>query len=304
MAVASCRFCSSDRVATVAWRDWLAERLQPQATLLFDGTKPIPRKLRYCESCGEWLQSAAERTQTEELIAALRLVAAVPELAGARLEHCDKPDVHVHLGGRIYGLEVTRIVRGGEDAISRARWRHVVERTARLLSRERDNPPIWVSIRWNPDPPRTNAQKVALALVELMEQRYAALQPKIHSSIDVDPQHIPDELAPYVHGLHIVRTLRDDLWVSGFSNYPDVQPQELQDEVDRKALKVAGYTPPEDGLWLLIYAESSSAAQALDITDEARAARYSGPFDRVFFLDCMDRAGELQFATKQSGQSE
>jgi hypothetical protein len=77
---------------------------------------------------------------------------------------------------------------------------------------------------------------------------------------------------------------------------PDVQPQELQDEIDKKALKAVGYTPPKDGLWLLIYAESSNAAQAVDITDEARSAHYSGPFDRVFFLDCMERVGELRLS--------
>lgn len=127
-----------------------------------------------------------------------------------------------------------------------------------------------------------------------MEQRYATLRPEIHGTINIDPHQIPDALAPYVHGLHIVRTLQDDLWVSGFSNYPDVQPQELQADIDRKALKVAGYTPPNDSMWLLIYAESSNAAQALDITDQARAALYSGPFNRVFFLDCMDRVAELR----------
>jgi len=55
-----------------------------------------------------------------------------------------------------------------------------------------------------------------------------------------------------------------------------------------------GYVSRGDGLWLLIYGESSNAAQALDINDDARAASYSGPFDRVFFLDCMDRAAELR----------
>jgi hypothetical protein len=293
MAIRQCLFCGSDRLSDIAWRDLVPSMPTIDEILIYDGETPIPRTLTFCESCGEWLASSAERKQVDELIAAIRLVAGFPGLVGARLEHSDKPDIRVHLDGRIYGLEVTRIVRGGADAINRAQWRRVVERSARLLSRERDNPPVWVSMRWNPDPPRTNAQTLALALVELMEQHYATQQPKIHGSIDVDPQDVPDELAPYVHGLHIVRTVEDDHWVSGFANYPDVQPKELQDEIDKKALKASGYAPPKDGLWLLIYAESTSAAQALDITDEARSAIYTGPFQRAFFLDCMDKVGEL-----------
>ncbi len=249
--------------------------------LIFDGAQSIPRMLTFCEACGEWLASSSERKQVDELIAALRLITAVPELGGSRLEHSDKPDIHLHLGGEIHGLEVTRIARGGEDAISRAQWRRVVERRARLLSRDRGNPPVWVSVRWNPDPPRTNAETLAGQLVDLVEHYFATL-PQIHSSTEIVGHQIPDELAVYVHGLHVLRTREDNHWVAGFSLLHEVPPGELQDEINRKALKASGYTPPRDGLWLLIYAEAANAAQALDLTDEARAATYSGPFDRVF----------------------
>jgi hypothetical protein len=76
-----------------------------------------------------------------------------------------------------------------------------------------------------------------------------------------------------------------------------VQPWEIQAEIDRKALKVGGYAKSTDGLWLLIYADTSNAAQALDLTDEARAVVYPcNAFDRVFFLDCMEKTAELQLA--------
>jgi hypothetical protein len=290
-----CWYCSSDRLSDIAWRDLMPRMPMLDTTLIFDGAKPIPTTLTFCESCGEWLASSPERKQVEELIAAIRLVsaAAMPWLSGSRLEHADKPDIRVHLDGQIYGLEVTRIVRGGEDAISRAQWRRVVERTGRLLWRKRHNPPAWVRVTWLPDPPRTNVQTVARPLVDLVEQHFATL-PQIHTWTDVDPKQIPNDLASFVSSLHILRTQKDDAWVSGFAGSPDVQPQELQGEIDKKALKVDGYSPPSDGLWLLIYAEASNAAQALDLTDEAQSASYSGPFDRVFFLDCMNNAAELR----------
>ena len=294
MTSGRCWRCSSDRLSEMAWRDLMPRMPTVETTLIFDGAKPIPRTLIFCESCGEWIASSSERKQAEELVAALRLISAVPGLAGSRLEHADKPDLHVHLGGRIFGLEVTRIVRGGEEPISRAQWKRMVQQTARLLWRERKHPPVWVSLGWHLDPPRNSVQKVARLLVDLVEQHSATLPPELHAWTNVDLREIPDDLAPFVRSLHILRTRADDHWVSGFSGFPEVQPQELQDEIDRKARKAVGYSPPSDGLWLLIYAETSNAAQALDLTDEVRAATYSGPFDRVFFLDCMDRAAELR----------
>jgi hypothetical protein len=265
-------------------------------TLIFDGAKPIPRSLTFCESCGEWLASSTERKQVEELIAALRLIAAVQAFARSRLEHADKPDIKVHLRGEIFGLEVTRIARGGEAPIRRAQWRRMVERTARLLWRGRSHPPAWVSLGWQLDPPRNGVPAVAGLFVDLVERHFATLPPELHAWANVGPHQIADEVAPYLRSLHILRTREDDQWVSGFSGFPEVQPQELQDEIDRKARKVEGYSPPRDGLWLLIYGETSNAAQALDVSDEARAATYSGPFDRIFFLDCMDRAAELRLS--------
>ena len=291
----------------MAWRDWLAERLQPDTTLIFDGAKPIPPELRYCASCGYWLPSSSERTQTEELIAALRLVAAVPGLAGARLEHSDKPDVHVHLDGRVYGLEVTRIARGGDEAIRHAQWRRAVERNARLLMRARGNPPVWVSVHWLHALPRSDIQITARALAEFAEHQLGGVaNVNDRFMLQLQGKDLPDSVASYLSSITLAHAQngKDDNWTSGFANNPDVLPDELQQEIDRKAIKAAGYAPPKDGLWLLIYAESSNAAQALDITDEARTALYSGPFDRVFFLDCMDRVGELRLAPAQSGQSE
>jgi hypothetical protein len=290
----SCWHCGSDHITELSWRDLVPSIPNIDEILLYDGEKAIPRTLTFCESCGVWLASSSARKQADELIAALRLLAAVPELAGSRLEHTDRPDIRVHLGGRTYGLEITRIARGGDDAISRAQWRRAVERAARLLWRERNNQPVWVSLRWNPDPPRADVQTIARGLVDLVVQHLAVVPRKIHDSTDIGWHQIPDELASRVHGLHILHTRRDDHWVSGFALNPDVQPDELQEEITKKAQKANGYTPSGGGLWLLIYAEPSNAAQALDLTAEATAASYSGPFNRVFFLDCMDRAADLR----------
>jgi hypothetical protein len=277
----------------------LAERLLPEPRLVFDGARPIARTWTFCASCGEWLPTSSGRRQTEELIAALRLVTAVPELAQARLEHSDQPDLRLHLNGRTYGLEVTRIARGAPEEIGRAQWRKAVERKARWLMRERGNPPVWVSVQWRRDSPRSEVEMAAHVLVEFAEQQ-------LDSVADVDDRfmlhragrELSDPVSRYLSGLTLAHAWngKDDSWVSGFSNNPEVVSQGLQDEIDGKARLAAGYSR-RDQLWLLVYAESANAAQALELTDEAKFAMYTGdPFDRVFFLDCMDRAAELRLA--------
>jgi hypothetical protein len=113
----------------------------------------------------------------------------------------------------------------------------------------------------------------------------------------LDPHDLSDEVIRFVHAMDIRRSRVDDMWVSGFSNNPDVQSSELQTVIDEKARVVGGYSRAIGGLWLLIYGEPSNAAQALDITDEALATEYVGPFDRVFFVECMDKTAELRIRT-------
>jgi len=104
----------------VTWQELLPGMPTVNSILIFDGAKPIPHTLTICDSCGEWLPSSLERKQTEELIAVLRLMNAVPMLSQARLEHSDRPDVRLHLGGHVFRLEVTRIARNGDEAVSHA----------------------------------------------------------------------------------------------------------------------------------------------------------------------------------------
>jgi hypothetical protein len=115
-------------------------------------------------------------------------------------------------------------------------------------------------------------------------------------ALHVDSHELPDDVAAYVNSLSLIRALNGtyDGWMSGYVNYPDVQPGQLQQEIERKAARVAGYKSAGIPLWLLIRAEPTNEAQALDVTDEVRAVTFAGPFERVFFLDSRNRAAELR----------
>jgi hypothetical protein len=168
----------------------------------------------------------------------------------------------MHLGGRVFGLEVTRIARDGDEAVSHAQWRRTVERTGRLLRRRQGSPSVWVSLRWNPNPPRARAQDVAARLVDLVETCLTTVSNEKHAMGHVDPHEVPEPLLPYVHGLTVARTESDDHWVSGYGNYPDVMPEAIQTEIDGKAGLAGGYQADAEGPWLLIYAEPIGRAHA------------------------------------------
>ena len=75
MGLRRCLACGSDQLTDTAWRDLVPSMPTIDEILIFDGEKPIPRTLIFCELCGEWLASSAGRKQVDELIAAIRLVA-------------------------------------------------------------------------------------------------------------------------------------------------------------------------------------------------------------------------------------
>lgn len=301
-----CRYCGSDQISTVGWREWMANRTPalPETTLIWDGAKAIAQEMPFCEFCDMWLPTTQERKQTEELIAALRLLVAVPELIGSRIEHADSPDLRLHLGATIHGLEVTRIVRGGHRLVRQAEWIEDVEQTARIIRRVQGKPPVTVRLSWNPSPPKASARAVARMLIDVVDLHAPRLLTRTdYASIQLEgPELLPDVAARFVHSIYLSRAGAgtDDSWMSGFSGNPDAQPAEIQHEIDRKARVAANYGFSGE-LWLLIYATNANAAQALDVTDEVRAATFnSGPFARVFFIDCMGKAADLLIGSRGS----
>src|SRR5689334_23020977 len=174
VAAATCRYCKSSQLQEVAWKDVLPRVQDIDAKLIYDGVKPISKTLRFCKACGAWLPTHAEKTQTEELIAALRLVSAVQEFSAGRLEHSDRPDLRLHLGAEVYGLEVTRIVRISDDPdgdpIGRSQWIRTVERIGRLKRRQEGSTPAWVSLMWNGHISAASAHAVAGLLNKVIDE--------------------------------------------------------------------------------------------------------------------------------------
>lgn len=294
-----CHHCGSSTLVEIRWADWIDQRLPrlPVTTLVLNGQKPIPDGLTYCDTCHEWLPASGERTLTEELIAAMRLVNAAGSLAGARLESSDRPDIVVRLRGATYGLEITRIARGGSDAMHDVARRDEVARKARILWLSQGRPTVSVNLLFHHVPPREKIDEMVCDLVDEVARLAdtLSLDDPRRGFTSNDLSKLPDALAEYLNFIQVARNRTNDTWGAGWGNYPDVQRNEVQTKITYKSVKASSYPLRRDGLWLLVYADTTSEAQALDLSDEIRSATFDGKtFDRVFFLDCRDQVAELR----------
>jgi len=245
------------------------------------------------------IKSARTRQKADEAIAGQALVSKLLAVAGATMEpHEDRPDLLVHFDGRTYGVEATAIVRTGDDVIplkARAEWRLKVEQRAEQLCRDRDLT-LRVTLYWLPTPPNAGVQATASLLVDSVEDLARPI-PAGRPSVEFGWSEFGPDLLPFLSRLIIYRSGTDkaSYWTSGWGNFPDVQPSELQAEIDRKAAVAINYPERFDGLWLLIYATGRNAAESLDMNEVAQEFTYDRRiFDRVFFLDARAEVAELR----------
>jgi hypothetical protein len=154
---------------------------------------------------------------------------------------------------------------------------------------------MFVSLHWRHDSPLAVKVDVARQLVAAVQQLSRGLSPGKSLHVNYESE-VPSEIRAHVRALSIIpaRTRDGELWASGFAAFSEVQPDELQREIDRKSKPASTYPSRDDGLWLLIYSTGLGPAELVDVSEVARAASYDrGAFDRVFFLDFTGRLMEL-----------
>jgi hypothetical protein len=155
---------------------------------------------------------------------------------------------------------------------------------------------MFVSLHWRDDPPLTVRTEVARRIVAAVQQLSGSLSPGNWLHVN-DESELPADIRDYVRALSIIpaKTRSGELWASGFAAFSEVQPNELQREIDRKSVAASTYPSRHDGLWLLIYSTGTGPAELVDVSQTAEGAGYSrGAFDRVFFLDFMGRLIDLR----------
>jgi len=165
--------------------------------LIFDGEIALPKMLTCCSKCGKLQAPSSVRKKVEEIYWSLVLVASLPDLAGAGLEPSERPDIKIHLNQSVFGLEVTNIVRGGPSGpIQQVQWIRRVEWAAYRLWHNEGRMPVWFSLSWRPDPPRSDVMAVARLLVDGMadlSRRFPSGRFMLH----FNSHDLPERLTPY-----------------------------------------------------------------------------------------------------------
>lgn len=172
-------------------------------------------------------------------------------------------------------------------------------RIAREHAELRGLPPAHVSIFFNLRKPLNHDERLDLGrrIAGLVVQQFPreeegfveldSLESGDLFPLEVDRLHIHRHSALDVHHWHTV----DAGWV--LRDCMDI----LQTAITSKAIRHPTYMRSCDECWLLIVAEGSSPSCAIRPNEESLVYEYSSPFERTYFMRCVDRK---LFRLKQS----
>jgi hypothetical protein len=226
-----------------------------------------------------------------------------PDFPEGDVCECEKPDFIVHCvgGQKTIGIEHTQIFKPdhtnkttlkAQDELGKK-----VAQRARCIYLKNHNIPLIVTISPMPgiEIKKANIENIAGKVVNVIENTNI----KVGEPICIRPLGSFSDIFPKEIGrlyLFTFKDQKDDLWNwSGSGWYFDMNPEFIQDQIDKKENKLAIYKSNCDTEWLLLVADDSRNPSFLEITDSIFKHTYKTKFDRVFiFWNASKRFVELQ----------
>jgi hypothetical protein len=260
----------------------------------------MDRKSQMLHLAEQWseLEDDKKKRETYHLLLFLESFEGFP--AGAILP-CEHPDFLVQTSQGYIGIELTEYYRDSGNKYGsplRAKETHeeMVLKRASSGYKQRGLPPVHVGIHWSPSNHliASKIDQLAATLIDLVECHL----PEQDSTEIIGYLHPGHELLPdEVLSLHILRTrnLTQTTWVPfGAIFPPELTGPNLQDLVDKKEDKVSTYRQTCSQVWLLIVSNHLELpmirwSKICELAPETKDHRLETTFDRVFFLDCLDR---------------
>lgn len=198
----------------------------------------------------------------------------------------ERPDFVIKDGANRIGLEITRYFR--PTPVDRrpmqeqfSLQRQIVQRAQRDFERSDGRKlrvqvvfPAGIDINKSDIAPIANGLASVLSTLELNET--------LNRFISVVNDHLWPRLVTSVHArLSIGREV--SYWQPATAAWVRrLMAEDIQDVISRKEISFGGYEGELRETWLLMVADGVSF---VELSDEAKAYSYKGPFDRVIFLD-------------------
>lgn len=236
-------------------------------------------------------------TQKRRELAWIRETQSYGEIPPGNLTDSEAPDALLISETTTIGIEVTEYVRGrgamgGSKlrAIENDAWKFA--RDAQTLFGCGSDLPLFVTFGWNGHLlPRGKPERDAI----------------VSEMVDTIRKHVPQEemsalpipewqlwsgpLHRYVHSIFVMKQWAGSYphWAPCESGAVGCTPTEIQSCIDEKQLKLWNYRANCDQVYLLIVAEGSHVSTHPGDTTEVREHFYRSGFDRVLFLDRVQR---------------
>jgi len=236
----------------------------------------------------------------------LRFKEACPFFPEGRIESDEQPDFVVHTRDGSVGIEHTEMFQpgpshGGSLQAQESLRQRITDR-ARDLHEQAGGQPLHVAVLFDPRVRirKQDIQGIARALARFV--RKGNVEPD--SITQVKRTWETDDTFP--KGIVQIQVCRhpggkQSCWSCLNADYvPPITREDVQGIIERKECKFNVYRAKCPEVWLLIVADSHSAASTIDVTRRAVEYCYETRFDRVFFFwhwDC--RFVELRLVEKQ-----
>lgn len=205
----------------------------------------------------------------------------------AAVEPCESPDFILNIGGRRVGIEITEYFHppdGGDRPHQEVQsLKEQVMQLAEQLHAQAGGPALYVTAHFGIH------GRIAKSTIRPIAESLAAavLSQEAPPSVGAEPVRVPHHMLPR----EIVQAMlfcsvdgEDKLWSPDNGGWvAEITPAHVQQLIERKSRMVANARPKCDELWLLV-AQNDWDGAPCELNEEAAAASYSFPFDRVMWL--------------------
>lgn len=225
-----------------------------------------------------------------------------PDFPAGDIEKSEKPDFVVHTRTKLVGIEHTEIFQpsapNGKSLQARDSLAQKVVEQASSFYLENNDRPLLVQVMFRPKV-NINARdtRIAKAIVRLVVE--TDIQPGISLTLKRSRENLeyfPGEIVM----IHVYRHPNgiENKWRASSSGYiPEITPEQLQEEIDRKEEKLSSYRSRCPEVWLLIVADDRRHPSIVDLASQSISHHYRTHFDRVFFFwNSSRRFVELQLS--------
>lgn len=205
-----------------------------------------------------------------------------PEIQSGSVTYSDDPDFRVDVGGRIIGVEVTRLFKpeGKQDVES---TKERIFEAACRKAQEQKLPPADVTMFFTLHGSLNSAarSRIADAVVRVVAEQ----MPAEGETIDLvgcpgQPPEVDLIIANRIHCCAPGRWL----WNEGGKVEKDVA-HVVQEAIDGKAERLSSYLERCSECWLLLVADSFRAPSKLAFDNSCQSHVFVSPFARTFVLD-------------------